>query len=180
MLIAFMLYMTTVWVGRHEEKVNLVRKVTFKKIWKDMFVFTGSLVALLLASRWFVFSITNLSTAVGIPLFFMGLIFIAVGTTVPELVVNLKSLVIGHGDLAFGDIIGSVIVNLNLVLGIGALINPIMFPIQSFIRTSIFMLIALGAGMVFLRRPTLQWKHGIVLLIIYIVFLLTEVAIIYF
>jgi cation:H+ antiporter len=179
MLIIFLLYMTTVWVGRHEEKAKLVEKVTFKKIWKDMFVFTGSLVALLLAARWFVFSATNISSMIGMPLFFLGLIFVAVGTTVPELVVNLRSLVVGHGDLAFGDIIGSVIVNMNLVLGISAIINPITFPIQSFIRTSIFMIVALGAGMAFLRRPILQWKHGIVLLIIYIAFLLTEVMITY-
>ncbi|NQV19680.1 MAG: calcium/sodium antiporter [Armatimonadetes bacterium] len=55
----------------------------------------------------------------------IGLTIVAFGTSAPELIVNIFSTITGHDDIAFGNILGSNIFNILVVLGIAGLISPI-------------------------------------------------------
>ena len=67
----------------------------------------------------------NLATAMGISPLVVGLTIVAFGTSAPELAVNMQAAWTGKPDLAVGNIVGSNILNILLILGIGAVITPL-------------------------------------------------------
>lgn len=94
---------------------------------KHVAVFTGGIVALL-GSAWVMSSIgVDFAKSVGLPHFFIG-ILIALGTTLPEAVFNVRTIFMHHSSMALGNILGSVVVNTSLFLGIVALLHPITMP----------------------------------------------------
>lgn len=62
----------------------------------------------------------------GMPDRVAGLTIVAIGTSLPELVVSVTSAVAGHADMAFGNVVGSCLANLLLILGLSATISPVM------------------------------------------------------
>ena len=70
---------------------------------------------------------SNLAKKFNIPQIVIGLTIVAIGTSMPELVVSLNSAMNGYSDLSLGNIIGSNLVNLLFILGICAIIKPLPF-----------------------------------------------------
>lgn len=176
LIIGFIFYASFIW--RREQSLGRMRKqVSWREIIRDMAIFIGSLIALLLAARWFVFSAVNIAQGLNISIFFMGLVFISIGTTLPELTVCIRSVLRKHKNIAFGDIFGAITTNILLVLGIAALIHPITFARTRFILSAFYMLFAISVGVILLKKGTLTWKHGILLLSLYVLFILLEVLI---
>lgn len=68
---------------------------------------------------------SNLALKIGITPLVVGLTVVAFGTSAPELVVSLKAALIGNSSISLGNVIGSNIANVALILGIGALVRPI-------------------------------------------------------
>ena len=62
-----------------------------------------------------------------IPTIIIGLTIVAIGTSMPELMVSSTASIEGHSDLSIGNIVGSNIANLFLILGICAIIQPLKF-----------------------------------------------------
>ena len=61
----------------------------------------------------------------------IGLTIVSIGTSMPELIVSITSAIDGYPDMAVGNVIGSNICNLMLILGIAALIKPVKFQKQT-------------------------------------------------
>lgn len=70
-------------------------------------------------------SASSIAARFGMPDRVIGLTIVAVGTSLPELVVSVTSGVGGHADMVFGNVVGSCLANILLILGISALISPI-------------------------------------------------------
>ncbi|MDY2777129.1 MAG: calcium/sodium antiporter [Collinsella sp.] len=68
---------------------------------------------------------SQIAQRIGLPDRVIGLTIVAVGTAMPELVVSVASAVEGHADIAFGNVAGSCIANLLLILGMSAIISPL-------------------------------------------------------
>ena len=68
---------------------------------------------------------SNIASRFGMPERVIGLTIVALGTSLPELVVSVTSGVAGHADMVFGNVVGSCLANILLILGISALIAPI-------------------------------------------------------
>jgi len=83
------------------------------------------LVLLVVGARWLVDSAINLARILNVPEEVIGATAVAIGTSIPELASTIAAALRGMGDLAMGNIIGSNIFNLGLVLGTAALVNPI-------------------------------------------------------
>ena len=88
-----------------------------------------------------------------IPEIIIGLTIVSIGTSMPELFVSITSAIDGYSDMAIGNVIGSNLCNLLLILGISAAINPIIFKketklieIPICIGTSIELLILANIG----------------------------------
>ena len=120
-----------------------------------------------------------IAEALGVPESVIALTFIAIGTSLPELVTAITSLVKGHGALSLGNIIGANIFNLVLVSGVSTVLSPFPVPnnnqiagINSSLVVDLpVMLLVMGL----LTIPTLirgklsRWQ-GIVLILIYAAF----------
>ena len=75
-----------------------------------------------------------------IPSLIVGLTIVALGTSVPECVVSIKSALSGNAGISVGNVIGSNIANVLLVLGASALIYPISCDGKAFYRDFSFLL----------------------------------------
>lgn len=85
----------------------------------------GGLALLIKGADWLVEGGSSLARRLGMSDLMIGLTIVAFGTSMPELVVNILSSVQGANDLAIGNIVGSNISNILLILGVGAIIAPI-------------------------------------------------------
>lgn len=83
-----------------------------------------SLLFLLMSSELLVYAVVYISKAMGVSELFIGLTVIAVGTSLPELVVSVTSALKGETDLAIGNIVGSNIFNILAVLSIPSFLAP--------------------------------------------------------
>ena len=85
----------------------------------------GGLIALLFGAQLTVDSAVEIAIAVGIPEIVVGLSVVAVGTSLPELAGTISAARMGHKEIAVGNVIGSNIANIFLVMGVLSIINPI-------------------------------------------------------
>ena len=83
----------------------------------------------------------SLATRLKVPPLIIGLTIIAFGTSAPELTVSIQAAFQGQPDIAIGNIIGSNISNMLLVLGVSALIQPIIVQGKELQRDGVFMLL---------------------------------------
>jgi len=123
---------------------------------------------ILLGAKWIVDSAVSIAGAVGIPEVLIGGFIIAAGTTLPELTISIQAVRKGSGGIALGTLVGSVVVNFGLVLGLAALIRPIVVsPLDR-----MWLIAVLAASMVFLwlsGRRELGWREGVGLVLFWLV-----------
>ncbi|MBW3004584.1 sodium:calcium antiporter [Candidatus Woesearchaeota archaeon] len=173
----FIAYIASLWL--QEGKLGKMKKdVKLKTLWKDGLIFAGCVVALLLGARWLIYSASQIATLVGISPYVIGLTLIALGATLPEVTVQVKSVLKGISSLAFGNLIGSIVANSTLVLGIVAIIRPIEINPWSIAPAAAFMMGAVFLSLYFMTKKTITWKHGIFLVAIYAVFFAAQFLII--
>ena len=84
----------------------------------------------------------GLARALGVSTLVVGLTVVAFGTSAPELAVNVLAAVRGQGEISFGNIIGSNIANIGLILGTAALVRPVAVKLKVITREIPFMLLA--------------------------------------
>ena len=83
------------------------------------------LVALFYGGNWLVRGASNLAISFGVSTLIIALTFVALGTSMPELLVSVQAALAGKSDLAIGNVIGSNIANIGLILGATGLITPL-------------------------------------------------------
>ena len=128
---------------------------------------------------------TLIAKALGVPESVIALTFVALGTSLPELVTAITSLIKGHGALSLGNVIGANIFNLVLVCGVSMTLAPFRIPQSSTIggiNASLVLDIPLMLFvMAFLTLPALAKRklsryQGVVLLILYAAFCAIQFA----
>ena len=87
---------------------------------------------------------SKLAATVGIPPLVIGLTVVAFGTSAPELGVSLHASLTGQADIALGNVVGSNICNVLLILGISALIAPLSVA-QQIVRLDVPIMIGVSA-----------------------------------
>ncbi len=111
----------------------------------------------------------------------IGATIIAIGTSLPELTLDIKAILRGHAGLAFGDIIGSCFVNITLILGIGLFVpsvlgTPVELTISVFQNLILFSIVTNLLFWYFLSRGQIGHKEGIIFLFIYALFVITTIG----
>ena len=116
---------------------------------------------------------SNVAKKFHIPEIIIGLTIVSIGTSMPELFVSVTSSLEGYSDMAMGNVIGSNVCNLLLILGLSAIIRSVKFQREtrlieipmSLILTIIFMILCnTGEG---ISRP-----ESIILLVLFVIFIL--------
>lgn len=113
-----------------------------------------------------------------IPEIVIGLTIVAIGTSMPELVVSVTSALEGHSDLAIGNVVGSNIANMFLILGVCSIIRPLVFkketrlfeiPFTIFATIILFFLSINGSGE---QINIITREEGIILLVFCVLFII--------
>jgi len=85
----------------------------------------GGVILLFIGAEGLIRGSSNLAIKIGITPLVVGLTVVAFGTSAPELVVSLKAALMGNSSISLGNVVGSNIANIALILGIAALIKPL-------------------------------------------------------
>jgi len=135
----------------------------------------GGLVLLLLAGDVMVRGAVSLAMRMGIPPLVIGLTIIAFGTSAPELVISLRAALSGSGAIAIGNVVGSNVANVLLVLGIPAVFAVTECYERGAIRSASFMIAITFVFIAFCYFPPLGRPAGIALLALLALFLSEQV-----
>ncbi len=142
---------------------------------KHFLIFAISIAVLLLSAYFIVQSSHSLSIEIGIPSLIIGLILVALGTTMPEFVFSLQSIRAGHGDMAIGDILGVVVVDACIMMGLLALISPITVNVFILSIIGIFTFLAVLFALLFMRSDGMLTKNeALTLVFFYIAFVVVQ------
>ena len=137
----------------------------------DFLYIAIGLVLLIVGGNWLLKSAIGFSLRLQIPRIVIGMTIVSFATSAPELIVSLKSALQGHADLAMGNVIGSNIANLALVLGVTVLLSTIQVN-KSFFSTDwpmmLFASLLLYVFIVF--DGVLQSYEGFILFAVLLVF----------
>jgi len=149
----------------------------FKLFLKDFGLFLAGLTLLLLSAEGIVWSATNLASVFNMPLVIIGAIIVALGTNLPEIVFGIKAITLGHKDMVLGNLMGAVVINSTLVLGVTVLIFPLKIADFSPYLTGIGFLIGAVLFFVIFSRTgqEITRKEALFLLLVYLAFVAVEI-----
>jgi len=137
----------------------------------------AGLVLLVLGAELLVRGASTIATMLGIPSLIVGLTIVAYGTSSPEMAVSIQSSFAGQADVALGNVVGSNIFNVLIILGISALIAPLMVASQ-LIRLDVPIMIGVSIlTLMFGNDGTISRVDGTILFIgaiVYTLFLIYE------
>jgi len=119
---------------------------------------------------------TAIARTFGVSEWIIGIFLIALGTSLPELVVSLVAIKKGNAEMSIGNIIGSNVANFSMVLGAASLINPLTVDLVA-TKFDMFILVAASITLLFILANKLYNKTGsIFLLVILALFLQNSFA----
>ena len=151
-------------------------------MWIDLLWIVAGLVMILVGSDWLVDGASGIARKYGISEFIIGMTIVGIGTSMPELVSSGIAAIGGHGDMAIGNVTGSNICNVLLILGVTALISPIGYTksnirkdIPFAIGVSLFLMLMLYNGFGLFHEmgtPGISRMDALYLLLIFVVFMI--------
>ena len=141
---------------------------------KNIFLIVIGIVALKLGGDFTVDNAVVIAQTVGISEKVIGLTILAIGTSLPELVTSVMAAVKGNDDIAIGNIIGSNIFNMLMIIGVSALITPLAYNVTYNVQLIIllFALILLEVFAFTKPKDNMTRSNGIVYVALYAVYMI--------
>lgn len=140
-------------------------------VWKCIVFIVGGAIAIKYGGDWVVDSCTTLALAFGMTETLVGLTIVALGTSLPELVTSVVAAKKNELDMAVGNVVGSNVFNILMVLGIAAAISPIDFLFTNAIDLVILVVFSLCCWFMCAKKKYLYRIDGIVMLAFYALYL---------
>lgn len=151
-------------------KLDNDKKAIKGKLARVIAILVASVAVLLVAAHLVVDSGANIALFLGAPPILIGAKLVAIGTSLPELTLDLTAVRRGRVQLAIGDIIGSNLTNITLVLGLMLIGAPFAVDITVLIEILPFLLVTTIIFWRFLSRGGVTKYGGVILLLSYILF----------
>jgi len=175
-LFAFYSYYLVLKKGKYERKKG---KLTDNRNVKETFFVTIFFCVLLLilfySAKYVVKYASLIALDLSLPKIIVGLFLISFGTTLPELIFGIRAAQLGHGDMALGDQLGTIISNSTLILGVVALIHPIQAAFSPFLISAIFLAFSsIIFAYFYISGKKFTIKEGILLILVYVVFVIIQ------
>ena len=154
LLVIFGIYMWSTFKGEKGEKEENVEN-NIKPVMAAVMII-GGLAGLIIGGRLFVNSATQIAQIAGLSEKFIAITIMAAGTSLPELATCVVAAAKGQGQLALGNVLGSNIANILLILGGSALIHPLSFDGITLMDISLF---AIAPVLILLTSMTFKKKE---------------------
>lgn len=154
------------------KKVRVTRREYYENIGRFIICILG----LILSARFLVWSSESIAAILSIPLTLVGLIIVALGTSLPEISFELSAIKEKRQDMVLGDVMGSVVTNSALIIGIAVMIKPIHELDLDLINIGLISLGIVTFGLLFFIRNDgkITTKEAVLLLFFYLLFVSTE------
>jgi cation:H+ antiporter len=149
---------------------NDVKTITKRKKGVVVATLLLSFIVVVISAQFTVNSASNIATALGVPSILVGAKIVAIGTSLPELTLDIAAVRRGRIQLAIGGIIGSNLTNLTLILGLVLLASPFNVDLTVFIEIIPFLMITTVIFWRFIMRGGVSKVAGALLLLTYVLF----------
>ena len=141
------------------------------KLILEMLLLAFGFVLLVKGADWFVDGASGIAVKLRIPQLVIGLTIVAMGTSAPEAAVSISAALKGSADITIGNIVGSNILNILIILGLASAIVPIAVA-KSTIRVNIpFMLLITGVLLALGWDATITLIDGLIMLLLFAAYL---------
>lgn len=149
--------------------MGMIMEILFKFVF-----FIVGILLLYYGADYLVKGAANIARILGIKPIVVGLTVVAFGTSMPEFLVGLQAAIIGENDIAVGNIIGSNVANIALILGVSAVISPLVINFKSIKKELIFLLIGslIFCGVIYNGTNLIIGLIFILIMVVFIVYLI--------
>lgn len=153
--------------GSEEEKEDEESKTKEYSVLMSAIMIIGGLAGLIIGGKLFVDSATELAKMFGVSDKFIAITVMAAGTSMPELATCVVAALKGRGQLALGNVLGSNISNILLILGGAALINPLSCSGMTMVDLGLILVCAIFifASAFMFKRRELDRYEGVILIL---------------
>ena len=134
--------------------------------------FIASFIILILSAQYLVWSVEHISDILSLPITLIGLIVVALGTALPELMFELTAVRENHQDMVLGNIIGSVVTNSAMIMGVVGFLFPMDNLDLELINSSLLIMVIVAVMLLYFVRNDgkITRREGIIMVVAYILF----------
>lgn len=150
--------------GEEEEEYKVLSPI------KSAIYILGGLIGIVWGGDLVVESASAIALTFGWSQSFIGLTIVAIGTSLPELVTSVVAAKKGETDLAVGNVVGSNIFNILLILGVSSVISPIHLDVNVVYDTVILIFVSVFVYITALSKREIKRGEGVLCVIIYAIF----------
>ena len=140
-------------------------------VWLCIVYIIGGAVAIKFGGDWVVDSCTTLALKFGMSETLVGLTIVALGTSLPELVTSIVAARKNELDMAIGNVVGSNIFNVLLILGTAAAISPMNYLTVNAIDATILVVFSTIVWLICVKKKRLERPHGVLMLFMYVAYM---------
>ncbi len=181
LILSFMLYLARLL----DERDHLMQRLNhipldsnyLARIFRHFGLFIFGVVVLLASSALVIWSGKQIAFSFGLPLVSFGLVLLALGTTLPEVMFTIKASRMHHPDLSLGNALGSVAFNSTFIVGLVALMTPIYLPSGDYlVPVSVVLFLALLLLNFFVyTKAQFSRLEGVAMILLYVIFLIAQI-----
>lgn len=171
MFLLFLMYMYYTVKGAKKGSADSSSSATVYRGWKSALLMVIGLAGLIGGSEVFVEGATKVAQALGVSDAIIGLTIVAGGTSLPELATSVVSARKGNSGIAIGNVLGSNIFNILMILGVTGLISPLSYSGITLVDMSVMVVSMLLLWMFSFTKYTVARWEGVVLVLIFLAYL---------
>jgi len=171
LLVGFAAFMAYTLLNAKADADSPVVQEQAAPVWKNVLYLVGGLTALVVGSNVFVDHATNVAYLLGISEGVVGLTVVAGGTSLPELATSVVAARKGQSAIAIGNVIGSNVFNILLILGLTATISPLAIQGITIVDLSVMLVSVVLVWLFSFTRFTVERWEGAVLVAGYLAYL---------
>ncbi|MEE4197510.1 MAG: calcium/sodium antiporter [Bacteroidales bacterium] len=142
----------------------------------DLLFLLAGLLLLIFSGDFLVRGSVSLAAHLKVSKLVIGVVIVSIGTSAPELVVSLDAALKGHPDISVGNVVGSNIANIALILGLSAIIHPVKVKRKSVPADWLVMMIASLLLLVFSVNLKLQFFEGILMVLLLTLYIVRSIT----
>ncbi len=168
LLVAFAAFLTfTIKKALSEDHAHDEDEIKDISMGKAVIMVIGGLAGIIIGGQFVVNSASAIAASFGISETLIGLTIVAIGTSLPELVTSAAAAVKGHTDIAVGNVIGSNIFNLLLVMGLSSTIHPVSIEMISIYDAAILTVVTFVTLIPCIRYKHITRRWGAIMVLLY-------------
>lgn len=150
------------------EVLDEVEEIKEIPMWLSLIYIVGGAVAIKFGGDFVVNSAVAIATAAGLSQTLIGLTIVACGTSLPELATSVVAAKKGELDMAVGNVVGSNVFNILMILGVAASLSPISFLQENIIDIAILLVFSLITWVMCWTKGKLGKKEGFIMMAVYV------------